>query len=171
MKHKVSIIYSWFVRTILYFLPNIPIIMRFRGFLYSLLMKKCGVNFQVASNVYFGPLNGLIIGDNVYIAPNNVIIALDIEIGNNVIIGPNCVISGGNHLFDGSSFRFLKSLSSKVIIHEGCWIAGNCTIVAGSILPKFSILAGGAVLTKKFELEMGIYGGVPARFIKNHITK
>ncbi|WP_026452703.1 acyltransferase [Aequorivita capsosiphonis] len=168
MKHKISIIYSWLIRSLFYFFPNIPIIMRLRGLFYSFLMKECGRNFQVASDVYIGSLSGLIVGDDVYIAPKNVIIALDLMIGDNVIIGPNCVISGGNHQFDGSSFRFLKSKAEMVVICKGAWVAGNCTIVAGASLPKFSILAGGAVLTKRFEGEKGIYGGVPAKFIKNH---
>lgn len=142
--------------------------MRFRGFLYSLAMKGCGNNFQVASNVYLAPLTGISVGSNVYLAPNNVIIAQEIEIHDNVIIGPNCVISGGNHQFDGNSFRFLRSISEKVIIQEGSWVSGNCTIVAGAILPKYSILAAGAVLTKKYSEEKSIYGGIPAKFIKNH---
>jgi len=132
-------------------------------------MKECGRNFQVAANVYFSALNGIKVGKNVYIAPNNIIIVVEMEIGDNVLIGPNCVISGGNHQFDGSSFRFLKSLQGRVVIKEGSWIAGNCTVVSGAELPKYSILAGGAVLTKKFEVVRGIYAGVPARFIKSHI--
>lgn len=168
MRHKFSIIYSWFIRSLLYFFPNIPIIMRFRGFLYSFFMKSAGKNFQVASNVYLSPLSGISVGNNVYIATNNVIIALDLEIGNNVLIGPNCVFSGGNHQFDGTSFRFLKSISRKVVIGEGSWVAGNCTIIAGSSLPKYSLLAGGAVLNKNFIEERSIFAGVPAKFIKYH---
>ncbi|WP_313264658.1 acyltransferase [Sphingobacterium sp.] len=166
MKHKISILYSWLVRTLLYFLPNLPLIMRFRGFLYSLMMKHCGKNFQVASDVYFGSLSKLHIGDNVYIAPKNVVIALELTIHDNVIVGPSCVISGGNHKFDGLSFRWLKSTVEKVTIREGCWIAGNCSVLAGVDFPPFSILAAGAVLTKSFETQYGIYAGVPAKFIK-----
>ena len=99
MKVKISILYAWFVRTLTYFLPNFPFIMRFRGFLYSLMMDKCGINFQVTSTTYFNTLSGIKIGDNIYIGHNNVIIGLDITINDEVIIGPNCVISGGNHVF------------------------------------------------------------------------
>jgi acetyltransferase-like isoleucine patch superfamily enzyme len=167
MGNKISIAYSWFVRTSLMILPNFPIIMRFRGLLYSIMMKECGKNFQVASNVYINSLSGLQIGDNVYIAPNNIIIAKELTIGNNVIIGPGCLISGGNHVYDGESFRFKKSKIEIVIIEDNCWVSGNSTIVAGSILPKQSILAAGAVLTKKFNEEKSIYAGVPAKFIKH----
>lgn len=132
------------------------------------MMDKCGSNFQVASNVYLGTLSNMKVGNNVYIAPNNIFVGLNFEINDDVIIGPNCVFSSGNHQFDGKSFRFLKSIQEKVIIKEGAWIAGNCSIIAGSILPKGSILAAGAVLNKKFDSEYAIYGGVPAKFIKFH---
>ena len=164
--HKLSIFYSWFVRTITYFLPNLPIFMRFRGFLYSLMMKVCKSNFQVHSSVYINSLCGLIVMENVYVGPNTVIIAIDLEICRNVLIGPNCLFSGGNHQFDGNSFRNLPSKSSgPIIIDEGSWIGGNCTILTGSKMPKFSILAAGAVLNKVFSDEYSVYGGIPARKI------
>lgn len=89
--HKLSIFYSWFIRTITYFLPNFPVIMRFRGFLYSLMMKECSYNFQVHSSVHINSLWGLKVRESVYIGPNTVIIAVDVEIGNHVLIGPNCL--------------------------------------------------------------------------------
>lgn len=162
MKLKISILYSWFVKTITYFLPNYPIFMRFRGFLYSFFMKECGNDFQVANSVTINSLSKLSVGSNVYIAHNNVIIGLDITIGNKVIIGPNCIISGGNHTFYGDSFRYGKSVPKPVKINDGCWIAGNCSVVAGAVLPDQSILAAGAVLTKAFSENKTIYGGVPA---------
>ena len=58
MKHKFLLLYSWFVRTIMYFLPDIPFIMRFRGFLYGVGMKKCGKDFQVTHNAIIKELEG-----------------------------------------------------------------------------------------------------------------
>jgi maltose O-acetyltransferase len=133
-------------------------------------MKSCGKNFQVASNVYLGSLTELKVGNDVFIAHSNVIIALRLTIGDEVLIGPNCVISAGNHQFDGKSFRFKKPLQGEVIIEGGSWVAANCTLVSGSKLPARSILAAGAVLNKQFETENSIYAGIPAKFIKTHTT-
>lgn len=166
MKVKVSIIYSWFIRIITYFLPNLPIIMRFRGFLYSLMMKECGKNFQVTSSTIINSLAGLIVGRDVYIGSNTIIIAVDLIIENEVLIGPSCVISGGNHTFSNGSFRFGPSLSSSILISEGSWVAANCTITAGSVLPPRSILAANAVLSSKFNKSDCLYAGIPAKFIK-----
>lgn len=165
MKLKVSILYSWFVKTITYFLPNHPVFMRFRGFLYSIMMKKCGRDFQVASTVTINSLAGLEVGNNVYIAHNTVIIGTEIKIRNEVIIGPNCIISSGNHTFKDNSFRYGKSMTKGVVIEDGCWIAGNCSVLGGAVLPRQSILAAGAVLNKKMTEEKSIYGGVPAKKI------
>jgi maltose O-acetyltransferase len=166
MKTKISILYSWFIRSITFFLPDHPSIMRFRGWLYSFMMEKCGCDLQVASTVIFNPLSGLKIGNHVYIAPNNILIGRDITIENEVIIGPNCVISGGNHVFSNGSFRFASSKSSPVTISKGSWIAGNCSIVAGSVLPECSILAAGSVLTRKYNKSYSIYAGTPAEYLK-----
>jgi acetyltransferase-like isoleucine patch superfamily enzyme len=163
--HKISIIYSWFVRTTTYFLPNSPALMRFRGFLYGIGIPSCGKNFQVASSAYFNSLTGMSIGNNVYIAHNTVIIGLDINIEDEVIIGPNSVISGGNHTFENGSFRFSCSNIIKITLKKGSWVAANCTIVGGGVLPEGSILAAGAVLTKPFADKMKIYGGIPAKNI------
>lgn len=165
MKTKISILYSWFIKTITYFLPNHPVFMRLRGFLYSFMMKKCGRDFQVASTVTINSLAGLEVGDNVYIAHNNVIIGTKIKIDDEVIIGPNCIISSGNHIFDGNSFRYGKGVVKEVIIEKGSWIAGNCSVIGGAVLPKQSILAAGAVLNKKMTEEKSIYGGIPAKKI------
>jgi acetyltransferase-like isoleucine patch superfamily enzyme len=166
MKVKVSIIYSWLIRSLTYFLPNFPFIMRFRGFLYSLMMKKCGRNFQVTASTMFNSLAGLVIGSDVYIGPHTIIIAVDVIIGNEVLIGPSCVISGGNHSFINGSFRFGPTICSSVLISDGSWVAANCTITSGSVLPPRSILAANAVLTSKFDKGDCLYGGIPAKFIK-----
>lgn len=165
-KLKLSILYSWAIRTLTYFLPNHPLFMRFRGFMYSIMMKECGNNFQVASTVIFNSLSGIKIGSNVYVAPNNVFIGTNIHIKNNVILGPGSVYSGGNHQFDGYSFRKLPSRSlGPLIIEEGSWVAANCTVTSGSLLPRHSILAAGAVLNKVMIEEKSVYGGIPAKKI------
>jgi maltose O-acetyltransferase len=166
VKLRISILYSWFIRIITFWLPDHPVFMRFRGWLYSAMMNRCGCDFQVASTVILNSLAGLKTGNHVYIAYNTVIIGTDITIEDEVIIGPNCVISGGNHTFAGKSFRFATSMSSPVILSKGSWMAGNCSIVAGSVLPPCSILAAGSVLTCKQDKSYGVYAGIPARYIK-----
>ncbi|AYL98430.1 acyltransferase [Mucilaginibacter celer] len=166
MKTRITIIYSWFIRVVTAWMPDVPFIMRFRGWLYSLMMKKCGRNLQVPSTVIFNSLSGLVMGDNVLFGHRAIIIGLDVEIGNEVLIGPNSLISGGNHTFLNGSYRFGPHVAQKVIIGEGSWICANCVVTAGSVLPDRSVLAAGSVLTKACQQTDSLYAGLPAKFLK-----
>lgn len=164
--HKFSILYSWFIRITTKILPDIPIFMRFRGFLYSLMMSNCGKNFQVCSTAYINSLNSLSIGKNVYLAHNTTILGKEIIIGDEVLIGPNTVIVSGNHTYLNGSFRFGKSLSKPIVINNGVWIGANCTILAGSSIPATSIIGAGSVVSKKIEESGSLYAGSPAKLVK-----
>jgi len=163
---KFSILYSWFVRNATFFLPDFPFVMRFRGWLYSFMMRECGSNFQVCSSAYINSLSGMVVGSDVYLGPRVTIIAVDLEVGDEVIIGPGAVISGANHVFENGSFRFAKSMNIKTRIHNGAWVAANAVVTSGSSLPEQSILGAGAVLTKVMEAPRAIYVGCPAKFLK-----
>ena len=174
MKHKFLLIYSWFIRTVMYFLPDIPVIMRLRGWLYGLGMARCGKNFQVTHNVAINTLGSFSIGDNVRLgifsrlngsAKGNCVI------DDEVIIGQGTMVSCGNHEFNGRNFRDgIKGEASEIKtirIGRGSWIGANCTVIAGSTIPSHSVVAAQSCVTPKMEqFEYGIYGGVPARFIK-----
>ena len=171
MKHKLLLLYTWLIRTLLFFLPDIPFIMRFRGWLYSFGMKQCGKNFQVSHNVILNGLEGMKVGNNVFINNNNIfIVTSGITINDNVIIGPSCVFSSSNHIYRNGSFRFAKGEGRPVVVGKGSWIAANCTILAGAIIPEESIVAAGAVYNEIQPAKLiskAVYGGVPAKFIKS----
>lgn len=150
-------------------MPDFPLLMRFRGFLYSLGIKKCGHNLQVAHSTIINGLDLCNFGHNVYIANGcNLVLNGELIIGDNVIFGPGVLLSSGDHQFDGKSFRWSESKKQKVIIGAGCWIGGNSSILGGSKIPEQTIIAAGSVVTKNScGLHSGIYAGVPARFIKS----
>ena len=168
MKHKLLLIYAWFVRTLLFFFPDIPLLMRFRGFLYGLAMKRCGRNFQVAHSAIINGVDCCNVGRDVYIANScNFILNGSLTVGDEVIFGPGVLLSTGNHQFDGSSYRFSASKKQNVTIGSGSWIGGNSSVLGGALIPDRSIIAAGSVVTKKSCNNCsGIYGGVPAIFIK-----
>jgi len=57
--------------------------------------------------------------------------------------------------------------SKPIEIGDYCFIGTRCIVLGGARLPSQSVLAAGAVLTKAFEASFSLYGGVPARFIKD----
>jgi len=71
---KIILIYEWIFRTLLFFLPDVPVIMRFRGLLYSIVLKECGKSFQITHNAILSSSYTISLGNNVYIANNCVIL-------------------------------------------------------------------------------------------------
>lgn len=170
MKHKLLLLYSWFVRTLLIWLPDVPFIMRFRGWLYGLGMRSCGKNFQVAHNVIINGLEGFSVGENTFINNNCTILSTyGISFESEVIVGPGCVFSANNHLPKGNSFRYGGRKTAPISIGKGSWIAANCTILLGSNIPNYSLVAAGAVFLEKSSTEPKdsgcVWGGIPARKI------
>jgi acetyltransferase-like isoleucine patch superfamily enzyme len=56
--------------------------------------------------------------------------------------------------------------SEPIEIGAYCFVSTRCILLGGARLPSYSVLAAGAVLTKAFDQSFSLYGGVPARYIK-----
>ena len=168
MKHKLLLLYAWWVRTTCYFLPDVPFLMRFRGWLYGFGMKRCGRNFQVNHSVILNGLDDMTVGDNVYFANFcHVISNGTITIEDNVLFGPFVMISSGNHQFDGAGYNTLPSDHKDVIIRKGSWVASHVTIVGGSQVPEQSVVAANSCVTPQMQqTKRGLYAGVPAKLVK-----
>lgn len=166
MKHKFCLLYTWFVRTVLLFLPDQPLIMRFRGWSYGLAMPRCGRDFQVSASTILRNLENIHVGDHVYLAPNVIINAITtVKLGNEVMVGFNSVIVSGNHTREGMSYRFGKSKVASIMIGNGTWIAANCTVIAGATIGEGCLVAANSAIAGDCSLH-GVYAGVPARKIK-----
>ncbi|MEX5734383.1 acyltransferase [Providencia hangzhouensis] len=122
MKHKLLLLYSWLIRTLFFLFPDIPFIMRTRGFFYSLAMKKSGKNLQIASSSVLKGLENLSVGNNCFFAINTIISASTyITIEDEVMVGYASIIESGNHTLENSSYRFgpLKGNQSLFILEVG----------------------------------------------------
>ena len=104
-------------------------------------------------SVVRGDVNSIKIGNKVNIQDGVVIHATyktaQTNIGNNVSIGHNAIIHGCT-LDD----NVLVGMGS--IIMDNCLIGSNCIIAAGAVVTQNTIISAGS-----------IYGGVPARKIKD----
>lgn len=168
MKHKFLLLYSWFIRTILYFFPDIPFIMRFRGFLYGLGMRKCGKDFQVTHDTIIKDIENVSVGDNCFVGNGCIIMGSGIIVmESQVMIAPHVIIISGNHTSLNGSYRYGASDAGRICIEYGSWVGGNSTILKGSVLPRNSVLAGNSLLNKNYSAPNSIYGGIPAKYIKS----
>lgn len=162
MKHKVSIIYSWFIRLLLYIFPDIPLVMRVRGYLYSLFMVSCGKNFQVAHSVDIKTLCNMKVGNNVYIGNYCVFLGKGfIDIKDDVMFGPFVLCVSGNHSKQNGSYRNGVSIVKNITINSGSWIGGQVCILAGAEIPQSSVIGANSVVNSHLSFDNGIYAGSP----------
>lgn len=59
----------------------------------------------------------------------------------------------------------LPENDQDIVVEDDVWIGSNVTILKGACIPRGSVIAAGAVVTKSLDGENCIWGGVPARLI------
>ena len=109
------------------------------------------------SNVWFG---AVIRGDHgpIKIGKNTSIqehVTIHIEKGTSVIIGSKCII--GHHVM----------IHGPVEIGDGCLLGIGSNIIHNTKMNNGSMIAAGAVITNKEVPARQLWGGVPAKFLKN----
>lgn len=167
MKSHVLLIYAWLVRTLLFFLPDIPLVMRFRGWLYGFAMKSCGKDFQVTHDAIIRDLQLIVVGNNCFVGNGTIIMGGgEIILEDQVMLAPRVIIISGNHTSKNGSYRYGKSDVGQIVIGRGSWVAGNAIIQKDSQLPVNSVLSANSFLNRKFDISNAIYGGVPAKLLK-----
>ena len=149
--HKLKLIYTHIIRLLLIILPDTPTIMRFRGWLYSFAINKCGKNFQVAGSAVLRGLEKIHCGDDVYIGPNTYVMAREkIVIESEVLIAMNVVIVDGNHGKNKlrNSYRFGRGSQEEIFIGKGAWVSANCVVTAGSVIKVGMLIPPCSVVRK-----------------------
>ena len=139
---------------------------------------KIGKKFHTGIRVRLWAKNKLIIGDNCYIGRDSQI-ETNCNIGHNVIFGNRCAIVGRydhNYQQIGYPIRLAsqirdedynwKGIDDITIIEDDVWVGYGSIIMSGVHISEGSIIAAGSVVTKNVE-PYSIYGGVPAKKIKN----
>jgi len=132
---------------------------------------KIGDNCHFEVGVYLRLWDGDIsIGDNVFVGPYSVLYGHNgLSIGSNVLIASHVTLIPANHNFSNKELLIKdQGLSGEgIVIEDNVWIATGVTVLQGVTIGKGSIIAAGAIVNKNVP-EYSIYGGVPARLIKNY---
>jgi acetyltransferase-like isoleucine patch superfamily enzyme/GT2 family glycosyltransferase len=88
---------------------------------------------------------------------------------NRIKIGNYVTVAGYDSQFLTHSINVHKNRqdSAPILISDWCFVSTRVVVLGGSTLPANSVLAAGAVLNKAYSDEWNLYGGVPAKPIKN----
>lgn len=96
--------------------------------------------------------------------------------GNKIVIGNDCMFSSGIRVVNTDSHSII-SLDNRqrinpekdVIIGNHTWVGADCKILKGVTIGDNSVIAMGSVVTKDIPGNC-VYGGIPAKLIKENIT-
>lgn len=140
----------------------------FKRVLFRWLGYKIGCNTKICSSVRIIGGGQLIIGNDVWIGPETMIVTSSkVIIEDNVDIAPRVYIGTGTHVIGDKKGRIAGTGAHKEVqIKKGSWLCVGCVILPGVIVSEMSIVSAGAVVTKKFP-SFSILGGVPAKQIKS----
>lgn len=106
-----------------------------------------------------------------YIGPNCIIYP-KVSIGDYTLIANDVNIVGGDHNFREAGIPTIFNGRDALLptsIGKDCWIGARSIIIAGVKIGDGVIVAAGSVVTKDLE-EYGVYGGVPAKKIKDRFS-
>ena len=156
-----------FVLLLTNWLPDNIVFIRLRGTLCRPFFMSCGKNLRLGRNLTFYNPSKIFIGNNVYIALGCWFQGGEaIRIHDETIFGPYVVVVTANHSLAGGSYHAGPPVDvAPVVIGAGSWIAAHSTILPGSCLEKGSLIAANSVF-KGSTTPGGVYGGVPARKLK-----
>ncbi len=102
-----------------------------------------GSNCLIGQNCFID--NNATIGNRVKIQ-NNVSVYNSVIIEDDVFVGPSVVFT---NVINPRSFIVRKEEFKKTILHKGCTIGANATIICGNAIGEFAMIGAGAVVTKK----------------------
>jgi maltose O-acetyltransferase len=168
-KQKIILSAYLYLQNSLNLFPDFIIGNRLRRLFYSMYFKKMGKNVIINSNSYFEAPDQIEIGNDCsfnrgcWISGGGGLVLHD-----DVIIGPKVIIHSANHNYSNPNIpiRTQGHTFKKVEIHNNVWICAGAIILPRVTIYENSIIGAGAVVTKDV-LANSLFGGSPAKFIKN----
>ncbi len=138
------------------------------------LRKKLNLE-NVHHTFYMGGVSNvspdLVAEEYSYIGPNCIIYP-KVKIGKYTMLANNVSIIGGDHEFTKVGIPIIfagRGVLNETCIGKDVWIGAYSRILTGITIGDGAIIAMGSVVTKDVE-PFTIYGGVPAKKIKNRFN-
>jgi len=142
---------------------------RFATARWRLSLGQLGEESLISTGARITAPGSVRIGKRVFIGADASISAVGgLQIGDEVMVGNGLNVQGGNHAL-GKARRDVghdPDQNPPLSIGRGAWIGSCVTILAGSDIGEYAVIAAGAVVTKPVA-PWTMVGGVPARFIRD----
>ena len=96
--------------------------------------------------------------------------------GKKVIVGDDCLFSAGIICRTGDSHSIISSdgfrlnYSKNIEIDNHVWVGMNASFLKGASVPEDSVVAMGAIVTKRFKTPGVVLAGNPAKIVKENIN-
>ena len=159
----------WIYRLLTWWLPETRCF-GWKRFLLRWAGATVGKNVHVNSSAIFSGNGDLSICDDVWIGAGCRISPVGksgIKIGAHCDFGPEVIVITGGHEIDPEGDHIGgKGKSESVAIGNGCWLGARCTILPGVTLADKTLVAAGAVVTKRVDAPCLLVAGVPAEVKK-----
>lgn len=135
------------------------------------IQGKCTIETNVS--IYVSPHQRkspqLVIEEGCYIGRNTMLgVYADLRLCQNSLIAPNCYITTGNHRFDRRDVPIVDQghATGAVVVEKDAWVGTHSVVLPGVRIGQGAIIGAGAVVNCTVPAYQ-IWGGVPARFIKD----
>ncbi len=134
-----------------------------------------GVRFHHGAQIWMQDSDGVLtIGENSTFEKVHFAVT---EPGSRLTIGKECMFAFDIDVRTGDSHSILDAETGRrinyaqdVSIGDRVWVAAHCLIMKGVQIQDDSIVAGGAVVTRRFDRKGIVIGGNPAKQIKENVT-
>lgn len=154
---------------VIYYLRDHKFISKLRINAFRLRGLQSGEDILLQSGVRLYGCRNIKIGDYSFFGRGTKLYAYNekIVIGSNCLIADSVKIVTRNHLYSDVNNFINKQgyTNSPITIGDDVWIGFDCTILPGVNIGNGAIVAAGSVVTKNIPA-MKIYGGIPAKLIK-----
>ena len=139
-----------------------PMTEEYASVLKDLFGERLGEGSYVAAPISGAALDQVVIGKNVYINSNALLMARGgITIEDNVMVAANVQIISNNH--DPYDLQVLTC--KPVLIRESAWIGAGATILPGVCIGKHAVIGAMSVVTKDVP-DYAVVVGSPAKVVK-----
>lgn len=140
-----------------------------RRIFYRKYFKHIGSDVKIGPSVRFVFPEKISLFDDVRINENCYLNGYaEIKIKERVLIGPFTMIHSANHVIPKDRKAIFNSgyEGKMIVLEKDSLISAHCSVLAGVKIGEGSVLGAGAVATGNIP-SFGIYGGIPAKLIKN----